>query len=299
MSLHSFHSPFNSVYLDSILIISIFFLYKMSLSRSVWVETFAQFSWVSFETFLPLSFVSLLWSDWDCFLLMWFRFGVRGRLVGQLQRPVGVAILSNGNIAIADYDNKWISIFDPTGKFMSRIGHGKLLGNSKYTLHRPSSPAISSTEKLMKRAMVEQVQKWSPWMPAASSTSSTTRPPLSSFFNPMENLCTSLGVVGMMRDNLLDRISLPSTARGTSSSLTFTTIASRWVEFRVKTKLRDSSLRFHLEIPDFVSYHYHTLPSSRFLIPREIIFTVLGQMEKGMGSSMPLLVSPLTKTITF
>jgi tripartite motif-containing protein 2/3 len=57
------------------------------------------------------------------------RFGVRGRTVGQLQRPVGVAILPiTGNIAVADYDNKWVSIFDPCGKFMSRLGHGKLLG---------------------------------------------------------------------------------------------------------------------------------------------------------------------------
>ncbi|CAG7717931.1 unnamed protein product, partial [Allacma fusca] len=63
------------------------------------------------------------------------RFGVRGRTVGQLQRPVGVAVLpTTGNIAIADYDNKWISIFDPTGKFMSRIGHGKLLGPKGLTV---------------------------------------------------------------------------------------------------------------------------------------------------------------------
>jgi len=63
------------------------------------------------------------------------RFGVRGRTVGQLQRPVGVAVLpATGNIAIADYDNKWISIFDPTGKFMSRIGHGKLLGPKGLTV---------------------------------------------------------------------------------------------------------------------------------------------------------------------
>ncbi|CAL8081344.1 unnamed protein product [Orchesella dallaii] len=63
------------------------------------------------------------------------KFGVRGRTVGQLQRPVGVAVLpSNGNIAIADYDNKWISMYDQTGKFMSRIGHGKLLGPKGITV---------------------------------------------------------------------------------------------------------------------------------------------------------------------
>lgn len=88
-------------------------------------------TWVLFQLVLisySLSFLSngLRWE----FVLIWNRFGVRGRLVGQLQRPVGVVVLGNGNIAIADYDNKWISIFDPTGKFMSRIGHGKLLGMS-------------------------------------------------------------------------------------------------------------------------------------------------------------------------
>jgi len=63
------------------------------------------------------------------------RFGERGRRVGQLQRPVGIAIFpSNGNIAVSDYDNRWISIFDPNGKFMSRIGHGKLLGPKGLTV---------------------------------------------------------------------------------------------------------------------------------------------------------------------
>ncbi|XP_068250054.1 tripartite motif-containing protein 3-like isoform X3 [Palaemon carinicauda] len=56
------------------------------------------------------------------------RFGVRGRSVGQMQRPTGVAALPNGNYVVADYENKWISIFEPSGKFVTRIGHGKLLG---------------------------------------------------------------------------------------------------------------------------------------------------------------------------
>ncbi|XP_071547968.1 tripartite motif-containing protein 3-like isoform X2 [Panulirus ornatus] len=56
------------------------------------------------------------------------RFGVRGRSIGQLQRPTGVAALPNGNYIVADYENKWVSIFEPTGKYVSRIGHGKLLG---------------------------------------------------------------------------------------------------------------------------------------------------------------------------
>lgn len=45
------------------------------------------------------------------------RFGVRGRSPGQLQRPTGVAVHPNGDIIIADYDNKWVSIFSSDGKY--------------------------------------------------------------------------------------------------------------------------------------------------------------------------------------
>lgn len=45
------------------------------------------------------------------------RFGVRGRTPGQLQRPTGVAVHPSGDIIIADYDNKWVSIFSCEGKF--------------------------------------------------------------------------------------------------------------------------------------------------------------------------------------
>lgn len=45
------------------------------------------------------------------------KFGVRGRSPGQLQRPTGVAVDMNGDIIVADYDNRWLSIFSPDGKF--------------------------------------------------------------------------------------------------------------------------------------------------------------------------------------
>ena len=45
------------------------------------------------------------------------RFGMRGRSPGQLQRPTGVAVHPTGDIIIADYDNKWVSIFTSDGKF--------------------------------------------------------------------------------------------------------------------------------------------------------------------------------------
>ncbi|NWU58476.1 TRIM3 protein, partial [Dromas ardeola] len=56
------------------------------------------------------------------------RFGVRGRSPGQLQRPTGVTVDMNGDIIIADYDNRWVSIFSPEGKFKTKIGAGRLMG---------------------------------------------------------------------------------------------------------------------------------------------------------------------------
>ena len=57
------------------------------------------------------------------------RFGLRGRGPGQMQRPTGVALMQNGNLAVSDYDNKCVSVYEPNGKFVNRIGAGKLLGN--------------------------------------------------------------------------------------------------------------------------------------------------------------------------
>lgn len=48
------------------------------------------------------------------------RFGVRGRSPGQLQRPTGVTVDMNGDIVVADYDNRWVSIFSSDGKFKVR-----------------------------------------------------------------------------------------------------------------------------------------------------------------------------------
>ncbi len=89
--------------------------------------------------------------------------------MGQLQRPVGVAVLpSNGNIAIADYDNKWISIFDPTGKFMSRIGHGKLLGKHENSITTPQlSHYVGS---LLLRLPLLRLSIWVVSIPAISES---------------------------------------------------------------------------------------------------------------------------------
>jgi len=57
------------------------------------------------------------------------RFGVRGRGPGQVQRPTGVCVLpTTGHYAVSDYDNKCVSVFDAQGKYLHRVGHGKLLG---------------------------------------------------------------------------------------------------------------------------------------------------------------------------
>lgn len=55
------------------------------------------------------------------------RFGVRGRSPGQLQRPTGVTVDMNGDIVVADYDNRWVSIFSSDGKFKvrSQVFRGK------------------------------------------------------------------------------------------------------------------------------------------------------------------------------
>ena len=43
------------------------------------------------------------------------KFGSRGRSPGQLQRPTGACALPNGNFAVADYENRVVSVFDATG----------------------------------------------------------------------------------------------------------------------------------------------------------------------------------------
>lgn len=66
------------------------------------------------------------------------RFGVRGRSPGQLQRPTGVTVDLNGDIIVADYDNRWISIFSSEGKFKVRR-----TGRNKTRMNRNSNPDSS------------------------------------------------------------------------------------------------------------------------------------------------------------
>ncbi|KAK7096711.1 tripartite motif-containing protein 2-like [Littorina saxatilis] len=56
------------------------------------------------------------------------RFGSAGRVAGKIQRPTGVAVTLNGNYLVADYDNKWVSVFAPDGKYLNKIGTGRLQG---------------------------------------------------------------------------------------------------------------------------------------------------------------------------
>jgi len=48
------------------------------------------------------------------------KFGVRGRQASQLQRPTGMAVTANGNYLVSDYDNKWVGVFSPEGKYINR-----------------------------------------------------------------------------------------------------------------------------------------------------------------------------------
>ena len=66
-----------------------------------------------------------MFSDTGAFIARW---GTRGRLPGQLQRPTGLAITREGLVAVSDYENKCVSLFNLDGKYRNRIGAGKLLG---------------------------------------------------------------------------------------------------------------------------------------------------------------------------
>ena len=43
-------------------------------------------------------------------------------------------MLQDGNIAVSDYDNKWISVYQPSGKFVSKLGGSRLLGPKGLTV---------------------------------------------------------------------------------------------------------------------------------------------------------------------
>lgn len=43
----------------------------------------------------------------------------------------GIAFLPEGDqFIVADYENRWVSLFEARGKFLSRFGMGKLQGTS-------------------------------------------------------------------------------------------------------------------------------------------------------------------------
>ena len=44
------------------------------------------------------------------------QFGTRGKLSGQLQRPVGVCELPDGRVVVVDLENKWINVYDEHGR---------------------------------------------------------------------------------------------------------------------------------------------------------------------------------------
>lgn len=80
------------------------------------------------------------------------RFGVRGRSPGQLQRPTGVTVDMNGDIIVADYDNRWISIFSSDGKFKVT---SPLQGEKKWLL-----TFLSGAQPLIPLTITEQDWRW-------------------------------------------------------------------------------------------------------------------------------------------
>ena len=50
------------------------------------------------------------------------QFGGKGNLNHQLDLPLGLSIDSDGNIIVADFNNKSIKIFSLDGQFLRRIG---------------------------------------------------------------------------------------------------------------------------------------------------------------------------------
>ena len=66
-------------------------------------------------------------------------FGSKGSGYGQLNRPEGVAIDTQGNILICDYENDRIQKFSPTGKFLQSVGTN---GNGPLQFSRPVGIAV-------------------------------------------------------------------------------------------------------------------------------------------------------------
>jgi len=56
------------------------------------------------------------------------KFGSSGNGNGQLNYPIGIDLLSTGNIVVADHNNSRVSIFDSQGNFVRHIGAGQLSG---------------------------------------------------------------------------------------------------------------------------------------------------------------------------
>ena len=56
-------------------------------------------------------------------------FGGEGSLHSQLKNPCGLSLDSNGNIIVADGDNKFIKFFSPDGKFLTKIGGPSFLSD--------------------------------------------------------------------------------------------------------------------------------------------------------------------------
>jgi len=53
------------------------------------------------------------------------KFGSFGRGKGQMTHTIGVGLLSNGNIVVAEFGGNRLQIFDSRGNFIRIVGAGK------------------------------------------------------------------------------------------------------------------------------------------------------------------------------
>lgn len=122
------------------------------------------------------------------------RFGVRGRSPGQLQRPTGVTVDMNGDIIVADYDNRWISIFSSDGKFkVNSLSQEKKKTFFLYKwniFHWSNCPSAYHRTKLVLEDWWDR-KAWL-WIRMGISSLLITRPAVSSSSNQMGSWWRSL-----------------------------------------------------------------------------------------------------------
>ena len=78
-----------------------------------------------------------------------FSFGSHGRAQGQFSTPFGIAIDENtGNIAVADFDNNNVQLFNSEGKYLNTASHKAIIQPTSVTFTRDSKLIVIATRKI-------------------------------------------------------------------------------------------------------------------------------------------------------